>query len=172
MQGRPLRGLSLREGNCHQTSLFPAMQRQVPLLPLLPHRAPAHRVPTQDWGPGLCLQTPRHPGARTGRALPGVRLSWSHRRAGGAITSHLLCPSAPRWGVACRGRSQKMPLTWTDRPQTTEIPNLLCCIPSPFPSVPLPRDMGTDHSLLRPPSSSAGWVWPTGTPFPWASLCS
>lgn len=89
-----------------------------------------------------------------------------------ATTSHLLCPSAPKQGVTCQDHSQRMPPTWTDRPRMTEMPNLVCCIPSPFPSVPLPRDMGMDYSLLRHPSSYAGWVWPTGTPFPWASLCS
>lgn len=103
---------------------------------------------------------------------PGVQLSWSCCRAGVATTSHLLCPSAPKQGVTCQNHSQRMPPTWTDRPRMMEMPNLVCCIPSPFPSVPLPRDMGMDYSLLRHPSSYAGWVWPTGTPFPWASLCS
>lgn len=36
-----------------------------------------------------------------------------------------------------------MPLTWTDKSQMKEMPNLLCYVPSPFLSVPLPRDMGT-----------------------------
>lgn len=32
-----------------------------------------------------------------------------------------------------------------------EMPNILCCLASPFLSVPLPRDMGMDYCLLRPP---------------------
>lgn len=48
-QGReqdPYGDFWLEEIDCHHTSLFPPMQQQVPLTPLLPHRAAAHPTPT------------------------------------------------------------------------------------------------------------------------------